>query len=530
MNNHLKKQSFPLFAELNQKFSKNSAISDVFFLGFEEKNPPITESIGILNREVGDEFKSEDGLNVLYFIEATSFSEEKEYNTYIADKNITPQNKKQENRNIARVITLNTQKDGKGETKYIVFWRKERESRIPNEFSIDGKKYILNTSSSVSEQIKMQPSDLAKGNPLTIQGVIDLFDGHKEGPNRDIAINIQNYLIAVRGGKGNGYEIQNIPNDGTVEFYRKYLGEWAAPIALIWELGLDIDTNETKIKYPSSKNQKLVDSEIISENANLSIKISSKSNIKNKVSSTSLSSLFDLLDAGREGFFKISSKLLKKPSVIELLEILNVIKNNSAINGPLILAKRAEIISDEEEIIIKKLAKNKPDTLTEDETKTLQGLKAEDRMDIKEEGNIGYRLLEKVCKKLCEKLNSREEYGINIAKILTSQNVTQSIFNTKVIFNKEKEVNPYEITCQSIEFSDLSGINQKGVFTAEKGYHSNKSPDNKIGFYLKPANISEFLQEKRGIIFDSLGTPLRDPSVPDKIALGRSLKSAKKKY
>ena len=206
--------------------------------------------------------------------------------------------------------------------------------------------YIHDCSISNSERLKLKPSDIfSDENPKTPTDIVESIK------KSYIPEDIKQQWCAHLNGMINGKIVPMIDGYDNANAHEKYLGELSAPIALLKSLtDKDIlDHKNYKIVFPLSVTNAMIDSYLISP-AGKKIGISSKAKTGGGASA-SLSGILDILD-----------EIKNKESIMEkygdVIDIMQIIHRNNAVEGVLNIAIKYYLISHKEREIILDMHKN----------------------------------------------------------------------------------------------------------------------------------------------------------------------------
>ena len=300
--------------------------------------------------------------------------------------------------------------------------------------------YVYNGDRTLSERSGIKPSEiLMNEGPYHYKEIVDLLDKAKPTVDRELVLQVQSYLESLTQGKPK-YVIQGGAKYHTI--HAKYLGEWAAPIALITgafdkitKRGIETNLLGGKqlrrglIKYPLAVNETLFDSVVVVGDS--SVNISSKSAAR-KGASASLQGLYDAMNK-RENF---PPTFYTKGKTAKFYKITKLIMENNALDGILALARMESIIDELDENCIRGLVENmktnpRANTLNK-LTPKLKAMVSLYQADLKSPlYNLLWHTLAVVSKHTAAQLND-EDYSSVIKEILNHASVVQAYLLTKV--------------------------------------------------------------------------------------------------
>ncbi len=340
----------------------------------------------------------------------------------------------------AYIVNMNTPR---GLESFVLFTKdnKKLEGRltdIPPHVIPDHGGYVLNRATSLSERAGLKPSDVLTGRKLyKPTQVAALLDAARPTAGDEAVQQMQDYLTALAAKKGENFVIKNGAKN--VGLHSKYLGEWAAPIALITGQFDPIaqlpklqdamlegkSVKQGRCVYNTNVSEALFDSSVDVEG--MEILISSKAH-KGGGAAASLKGLQDtVINKSKE--FKPA--FWRNPKNQKFKEILNLIMNSPAIEGVLELAAQEKIMprSDVNRIIqaIKETSPSE-DVFTVATKRIMADYAANKNHP---NYNSGKHALAAIGRKLCKQLND-EDYTDVAKAILNKSNVVQMMFVTGI--------------------------------------------------------------------------------------------------
>lgn len=294
--------------------------------------------------------------------------------------------------------------------------------------------YVLNRATSLSERAGVKPSDVISGKKqFKPSQVPDLLEDARATAGDQLVDQMQSYLHAMIAKKGKNFVIK----DGAVNasVFQKYLGEWAAPLALIYgqfeplhqlsELQDAMLEGESlkkgKVIYNTSVSDTLIDS--IVDVMGSQIAISSKAH-KGGGAAASLKGLHDTM---MEKAHEFDPKFWKQQKNAKFKHIVSVIQENTAITGVLTLAQDEQIVSAPDVLKIKRSIQDKTSETFSVKTQKLMATYAANENH--PNYNAGKHALAAVARALCKKLND-ENFTLVAKAVLNKSNVVQMMFVT----------------------------------------------------------------------------------------------------
>ena len=403
--------------------------------------------------------------------------------------------------------------------------------------------YVMNRHTSLSERAGLKPSDLISGKkslaPSAVAGVLDDARGTA---GEEAVDQMQGYLRALASGSGENYVIRG--GAANASLHQKYLGEWAAPIALITQQfdpasqASELEDNmldgkeltSCRIQYNTSVASALIDSVVTT--GGHEIGISSKAH-KGGGAAASLQGLQDTIKGRADEF---PAGFWSEPKNERFRRIVSTITGKSAILGVLTLAEEEHLIPRADVGRIRDLILNPRDEnqLTTVTRRLMAGYAANENHP---NYNVGRHALASVARALCRRFND-EDFTSSAKAILNLSNVVQMNFVTGL--------RGEDLICRGFEliwppnfagtikfYSDkaFSATEIKGRlgFKISKFRTSVEEPDESL--QAPPLTQVELLKKKRkseravGKIVNPGERDVRDVDVPDEIALGRGLKT-----
>jgi len=222
-----------------------------------------------------------------------------------------------------------------------------------------------------------------------------------------------------------------------MEAIRDYLGEIMQPIALIQgmvkgdadkarEECLGMDWNQCSVVWPQSKNTNLIDSVFIAPRGN-TLGISSKGN---KGANASSGNIWSAIEKARR-----SGKTDLMDNYTNVVEIIEIINGNSAVEGPIKLGQRFGMCDDALATEIRRL-------VTVDQTDVSKLSTAAQKL-FNEYGSrpevsgyrFGYVLLANLAKKVSAHVNQVPEFGEGCLAFLNQASILQVYTTAKVVKN-----------------------------------------------------------------------------------------------
>lgn len=288
--------------------------------------------------------------------------------------------------------------------------------------------YLFNSKAAQSERFNIKPSDLispdidinspeAELQPDSISQLIadSPSDAH-------IPQDLKDQMVDYLKNSNTGDMIFNIKNGFKHRSaHEKYLGEWAAPIAVIKGQVVNPDEllkaeyhlmhpglfSECNIVYPTNPTQKLVDSYVVHPKTGKRVGISSKT----KSSGGAAASV--------TGLWEILQKKADDPNVAttmnnfsEAIDIIRMIVESNMREGPLVLGKYLEVINEDDAKVVLGMIEeislgNGNNNSYNDLTKTLQRIVNEKGANQdNDKYNIGFHVLTAVAFEVADRIKN----------------------------------------------------------------------------------------------------------------------------
>lgn len=445
----------------------------------------------------------------------------------------------------AMIVSMNTER---GMERFVLFTidNKSPEGKLtsipPHVVAPDHGGYVLNRAPSLSERAGVKPSEvLVSKKQYKPTEVPDLLDAARPTAGDLVVNQMQSYLQALVAKQGVNFVIK----DGAqfASLHQKYLGEWAAPIALITSQFdpksaiTQIQDNMLdgepvrlgKIEYNMSTTDTLYDSTVVVKGA--LVHISSKAH-KGGGAAASLKGLHDTIQKNLSKFDPNFWRIRKHK---QFRKIVDLIQDKSAMDGVLELAVEEDVIPATEPAKIHKLLSDK--TARVSLHRNVRALMAAYVANEKHlQYNIGKHALAAIAKALCDKLNA-EDYTTVAKSILSMSNVVQMAFVTGVQ-GKDLVAKGFDLIWPPRFDGNIYFYSGKNFSATEiKGKLGFKISKTKIKDEPDPSLSAPSLtqlgkaQQKRaaeravGKIVTPGARDRRDPTVSDTVALGRAKKS-----
>ena len=402
--------------------------------------------------------------------------------------------------------------------------------------------YVLNKATSLSERAGLKPSDILSGHrELKIAQVPDLLEEARPTAGDEAVDQMQDYLRALIAKKGTNYKIKNGAQFASL--HQKYLGEWAAPIALITSqiepksLIPQIEENmlegasvkKGKVIYNTNPAEALFDSLV--DVSGMQIAISSKAH-KGGGAAASLKGIHDTMVNKAHEF---DARFWRTERNKKFKLIVDTIQNKSAIDGVLDLAVTEHILSQSDASRIKEaISSNVPGKLTQ-KTQRIMATYAANEMH--PQYNQGKHALAAVARALCDQLNA-EDYTQVAKAILNKSNVVQMMFVTGVsgpdliakhfqlIWPPKFDGNINFYSGKNFSATEIKG--KLGFKIVKGATDAEPEPDESLQAPSLARTIINSIKQAANRAVGKVTTPgtrdKRDVKVPDKIALGRTLK------
>lgn len=403
--------------------------------------------------------------------------------------------------------------------------------------------YVLNRATSLSERAGVKPSDvLTTGKKLYKPSEVPaLLDAARAQAGDQVVDQMQAYLTALVNKKGTNFVIK----DGAqyASLHQKYLGEWAAPIALITsqfdpknqlpaiqDSMLDGEPVRLgKVEYNTNPTDTLSDSAVVVKGSK--IHISSKAH-KGGGAAASLKGIHETIV---KNLSKFDPNFWRTKRHKRFREVVDTIIDNSAPEGVLTLAVEEQIIPATEPAKIQKLIADKSAKVSLH--KTVRALMAGYAAnELHPQYNAGKHALAAIAKALCDQLN--EEDYTNVAKtILSMSNIVQMMFVTGI--------SGKDLIAKGFDMIWPPKFEGKIFFYSGKNFSATEIKG-KLGFKISKTKVVDEPDEslaapsltkaaiqaqkkaaelKVGKITQAGARDKRDVSVPDVVALGRAKKT-----
>ena len=338
----------------------------------------------------------------------------------------------------AMIVSMTTPR---GPEKYVLFVKdlKTLEGKltsIPPHVIPGHGGYVLNRATSLSERAGLKPSDVLSGKKMVKPNQVSALLEPARATAGDAAVDqMQQYLDALAARKGKNFRIEGGAQYASL--HQKYLGEWAAPIALITSQfeplsqlskledamleGKSIKTG--KILYNTNVSEALFDSSVVVDG--MEIAISSKAH-KGGGAAASLKGIHDTIVNKHNAF---GAAFWRDQRNSRFKDIVDSVMNKSAIDGVLDLAQQEGIFPKSDVAKIQRAIK---DGTEESLTVKTQRLMADYAANENHpQYNQGKHALAAVARALCKKLND-EDYTDVAKAILNESNIVQMMFVTSV--------------------------------------------------------------------------------------------------
>jgi len=344
------------------------------------------------------------------------------------------------------------------EKSYLRYFKQFNNSGLP--FSWGGKQLRdatglrYYTRGTESEHLPIKPSQvISKESKLCPDEVISLIEQKVELPD-DFRFGVVDLLDNIKKGD-DGY-VKNLGKyQSTVE---KYIGEYAAPIKMIGNMGYD------QVWFPMSGNFPLVDSFVVNDSDSLGI--SSKGGSRGAAASVRVIS-----DTYRE---KIGDDHPIRQQAGSVINTLHLLSDNSMIDGPLRAAISLDLINDNDLSLVTHLI-NSDNIPSEQIPRNVKRLMDNIKPNVDHPNyNIGLHALSGIAREVCTQLNNHP-CATEVFKVaLKEHNFVQVHAHTQkngdsLRFSKFDFINPYE-------------FDGKIEFSAQKPYMATTKPKGKITF------------------------------------------------
>lgn len=401
--------------------------------------------------------------------------------------------------------------------------------------------YVLNRQTSLSERAGVKPSDvLSSRKQYKPNQIADLLDAARPTAGDMVVDQMQSYLTAMVNKRATNFVIK----DGAqyASLHQKYLGEWAAPIALIQgsfepksqlipiqDNMLDGESvKQGKIEYNLSPTATLYDSSVVVKG--MHVHISSKAH-KGGGAAASLKSMYDIIQKNLDKFDPNFWRTKKHKQFRTIVEIIN---QKSAVDGVLDLAVEEGIIPASEPAKISQLIQSDSARVNVHKSvKTLMAAYAANEHH--PQYNPGKHAVAAIAKRLCDELNATD-YTSVAKTILSMSNVVQMSFQTGVsgadliakgfhlIWPPEFEGKIYFYSAKNFSATEIKGklgfkiSATKVVDEPDVSLQVSTPTERQKAAQKTKAERAVGKIVKRGV------RDQRDPTVSDQIALGRAKK------
>lgn len=523
-------------------------------------NDQLWESRGFAARETGDSFVSPtdptdqatfQGLDQLPPKQVAYDTQQEFQKAYTA---WTKKNSKytiheiNEIRSVTRAAMIVEMLTPRGVEKFVLFTtnnsnlEKKLRNIPPHVVSESHGGYVLNRATSLSERAGVKPSEVLHDHKTYKPAQVpELLDAARSTAGDQVVDQMQAYLTALVNKKGTNFVIK----DGAqfASLHQKYLGEWAAPIALITSQFdpknqiPQIQDNMLdgqplrlgKVKYNTNPNETLSDSSVVVKG--LEVHISSKAH-KGGGAAASLKGLQQTIE---RNFHKFSADFWRDPKHLKFKEIVDTIMNYGMEEGVLRLAVSEGIISQQEMVKVLTASKNPQEDVKF--TKRIQKLMAEYAANERHKlYNPGKHALAAIAKVLCDQLND-EDYTTVAKSILSMSNIVQMMFVTGI--------SGKDLVAKGFDLIWPPKFEGKIYFYSGKNFSATEVKG-KLGFKISKTQVvdepdpslvapslSSVAKQKQkkaaelkvGKITQAGARDKRDVSVPDVVALGRAKKT-----
>jgi len=379
--------------------------------------------------------------------------------------------------------------------------------------------------------------------PLAPEAVPALLERARETAGDAAVDQMQQYLEALIAGQGTGFVIENGAEN--LMLHQKYLGEWAAPIALITgqftpeSMMSKLEENMTggtglgegKIVYNTNSAEALFDSMVtvgVHE-----IMISSKAK-KGNGAAASLKGLYDTMVNKAKSF---PAGFWEEPKAKKFKAIATNIMSKTTVEGMLSVARLEGIIDGGDEAILRKgMADEKQPFVPNDKLTDYMSDYA--AYTYHPQYSAVKHALTAVARKLCKKLNE-EDYTDVMREILNHANVIQMYFDATA---KNKD-----LVCKGFTVVWPPNFVGKIKFYSDKMYSATRiggrigfkignnavddEPDESLKVKIDDRALAKIEKAKKTAADRAVGKitqrgelDARDTTISDKVALGRAKK------
>ena len=334
----------------------------------------------------------------------------------------------------AMIVNMDTQR---GQEHYVLFTKdlarlEGKLTNIPAGIITGHGGYVMNRDVSLSERAGLKPAEVVKSDtPVSPSAVAGLLNTARATAG-DIPVNqMQEYLVALAKGNGNGYVIK-----GGAEFaklHQKYLGEWASPIALItgqFEPKSQLSQIENtmldgssisigKIVFNTNAAEALFDSMV--KVGTVEILVSTKA--AKGGAAASLKGLYTTITDDKDRF---DPAFWNDPKTKKFKDVVDAIMSKSAIDGVLDAALIEGVVTGSDVAKIKAGLASKTKQFTTSDT--IEDMKSEYAANTNHPMyDPAKHALAAVARRLTDKLND-EDYTDVVKQILNHANVVQMYF------------------------------------------------------------------------------------------------------
>ncbi|MDP3986697.1 MAG: hypothetical protein Q8P81_00555 [Nanoarchaeota archaeon] len=409
-------------------------------------------------------------------------------------------------------LMLAVTKDGKGKFHgYVKFFKELGTMWSVSDFAREAGLELVG-GSAAKEAVKIKPSDLIHDeNARTVKelrnDVISKISSLvKEGKSDKAILGNVTKLFDALMSNGPSPLLKGAAPQKVV--YRDYLGEILAPCAVIynWNCSGARDESEQvlikgiskaasykdfRIKFPQSKNEGLVDSQMVMgdpHDPDILIGLSSKGGAKG--ADPSLVNLYNLMQKGG-----ISSNMRKKfESVFKIIEIISV---NNSVEGPLMIARDVlGIIDDKDYDYVLDLWNKNPRT---GGVVNLASMKPEDfHRAVKEkkmappsprlaalynaqkgeEASPGYKFLAAIAKEVSRKVNETDNFDQGVRAVFSTTSFIQ-VYTQINVMGEDLQFGPFHVVYPP------TLPNGKIYLKADKGYMPSAPVLTKMSYSIK---------------------------------------------
>jgi hypothetical protein len=454
-------------------------------------------------------------------------------------------------RSVIKAAMIITMQSSRGMENFVLFTvdNKTPEGKLtsipPHVVNSQHGGYVLNKSTSLSERAGVKPSDvLVSKKSYKPAEVSALLDEARSTAGDQIVDQMQSYLDALVKKQGTNFVIKNGAQFASV--HQKYLGEWAAPIALITSQVQpksqipQIQDNMLegnllrlgKVEYNQNPTDTLSDSSVVVKG--MHVHISSKAH-KGGGAAASLKGIHDTI---QKNLNKFDPNFWRTKKNNQFRKIVDLIMSKSAPEGVLDLSVDMELIPATEPAKILKLINQKDAKVSLHRTvrALMAGYAANEQHP---QYNAGKHALAAIAKKLCDELNNTD-YTLVAKTILSMSNIVQMMFVTGIqgkdliakgfdlIWPPEFDGKIYFYSGKNFSATEIKG---KLGFKISKSKEPDEPDPSLTATSMSAAKKSELKKQaelKVGKIVTPGARDRRDPKVSDLVALGRAKKKPAK--